>query len=95
MNKLQDYARAKIKCRIESLFNRHGEEGSYGDTVKWRPPMDYYVASLVTADGAEHSIAGIDDKGNSFLGWYSRKDAIAAAKRFQQKCADLAAEEEN
>lgn len=88
-DKLKQYATAKIKVRTESLFDRHGKEGSYGDPVKWRAPANYYVAKLVTDDGQEHGIAGIDERGNSFYGWYSRKDAIAAAKRFQAKCESL------
>lgn len=83
------YAEAKAGAHVESLFDRHGSPGKYGQP-DFRRPMDYYCGHLILKDGSKINVSGIDENGNSFFGYFSRSECLKAVKRFQDKCAAIA-----
>lgn len=83
-----DYVNGKPGAHVESLFNRHGTPGDYTARI-FRPPMDYYCPH-VTVDGIKHNVVGpADDGGKGYMGFYTRKEAIASAQRFIDKCKEI------
>lgn len=83
------YAAGKAGAHVESLFDRHGSPGKYGQP-DFRRPMDYYCGHITLESGERINVSGIDEKGHSFYGWFSRAECLKAVRRFQEKCAAIA-----
>ncbi len=82
---IQPYIDGKPGAHKEMLFDRQGSQGHYNDKEKWSAPKEYWYPHI-TVNGKEIGVRGPDAEGINYADHYSKKEAVDAAKRFQQQC---------
>ncbi len=84
--KLLWYLSGYASAQKMMLWNRQGEDGFTKDLGPHNRPMEYWCAS-VRIKGKQHGVIGP----NGYVGQYTRKEAVAEAQGFLNKCRALLA----
>jgi len=86
--KILKYLTGYASAQRMMLWNRQGEDG-FAQDREHRGVPGYYWCASIRIDGKQHGVVGP----NGYIGQYSRKEAVAEAQAFLDRCRRLLDEE--